>query len=335
MKINRREFCILTGGGLLACSGPSKESSQAHVIYEAFDDYFWALVDKDQTLEVLGSGYGWAEGPAWDKGNEKLYFTDVPGNVAYQWSAQKGVEVFLNPSGSNQTEGFREAGANGLLYDGDDKLLICNHGERALQVMQISTGQRTDLTNGYKGKTLNSPNDLVKSPEGDIYFTDPPYGLEGLDQSPLKELTHNGVYRLSSNGDIALLISDMTFPNGIALSPDFKTLYIAQSDPNAPHLYKFDLTPKSKTKTLMVDFSRYMGDNFPGLPDGMVVDKAGNIFATGPGGVFVIAPDGKVLGRILTGKGSANCTFGEDGSVLFITNHDRLVKLRTKTTGLL
>jgi len=338
MNFNRREFGILASAGLFACAEPATSDTDNLVkhnkIYEAFDDEFWALVDKNEPFEVLGEGYGWSEGPAWDKANQKLYYTDVPGNVAYQWSQEGGAKVFLNPSGSSQTEGFREAGANGLLYSGEDQLLMCNHGERAVQSLQISTGQRQNLTNGFLGKKFNSPNDLIQSSNGDIYFTDPPYGLKDLNESPLKELEHNGVYRLAKNGTTTLLVDDMTFPNGIALSPEQDTLYIAQSDPNAPHLYRLDLNKPGTPKTIMVDFTEYMGEKFPGLPDGMVIDSQGHIFATGPGGVFVISPDGTVLGRILTGKGSANCTFGEDGSTLFITNHDRLIKLKTLTTGL-
>lgn len=334
MKINRRIFCSYIAAGAVACTKSVSPSDGSSNIYEAYNKEFWNLILKEENFKVLGNGYGWSEGPAWDKSAKKLYFTDVPGNIAYQWTEQTGVEVFLNPSGSSNTEGFREAGANGLLYTGNDQLLICNHGERAVQSMEISTGKRTVLTDEFQGKKFNSPNDLVQSSKGDIFFTDPPYGLENLNKSPLKEIKANGVYRLKKNGKVKRIIKDMTFPNGIALSPDQATLYIAQSDPKAPHLYKLDLTKPKQSKTLMVDFSEYMGDEFPGLPDGMAVDVNGNIFATGPGGVFVISPSGNVLGRILTGKGSANCTFGEDGSTLFITNHDRLIKLKTQTLGL-
>ena len=334
MKFSRRQFCVLAGAGLFACSNLPDELVDQDNLYQAFDAKFWSLIDKKAEFQILGAGYGWSEGPAWDKANKRLYYTDVPGNIAYEWSEQNGAKVFLNPSGSIVTEGFREAGANGLLYIGEDQLLVCNHGERAVQSMQISTGRRQNLTHGYNGKNFNSPNDLIQCSNGFIYFTDPPYGLDGLNNSPMKELEHNGVYRLEPNGQTTLLIGDMTFPNGIALSPDQKTLYVSQSDPDAPHLYQLDLTDPGKPKSLLIDFSEYMGDNFPGLPDGMVVDTHGHIFATGPGGVFVIAPDGKILGRILTQKGSANCTFGEDGSTLFITNHDRLIKLKTLTIGL-
>ena len=346
MNLDRRHFCILTAASLAACSGSKGNPTEnpaggvnnseeaAAEIYEVYSDRFFDYLLKSEEFEVLGTGYGWSEGPAWDKQNNRLYFTDVPGNKAYRWSAKSGVKVFLNPSGAKDTTGFREAGANGLLYTESGDILVCNHGKRAVQSLDPITKKRTTLTRKYRGKKFNSPNDLIRAADGSIYFTDPPYGLEGLDQSPLKEMDFNGVYRLAPDGKVTALIKDMTFPNGIALSPDGKTLYVAQSDPDAPHLYTLDLTKPKRPKKLFVDFKTYMGEDFPGLPDGMVVDIHGNIFATGPGGVFLITPAGEVLGRILTGKGSANCTFGEHGSTLFITNHDRLIKLKTQTTGL-
>jgi len=333
MKFKRREFIALTAAGLASCANSTKATNPTGEIYDIFDDAFLQLVDLSETFQVLGEGYGWSEGPAWDKDRQQLYFTDVPGNVAYKWTAEDGVKEFLNPSGSNATVGFREPGANGLLFTANGDLLICNHGERAVQRMDIRTGARTTLANEYLGKKFNSPNDVISGQAGTIYFTDPPYGLEGLDQSPLKEQGLNGVYRLNKDGTIDLLISDLTFPNGVALSRENKTLYVSQSDPDAPHLYALDLTNPDAKKEQFVDFSQFMNPESPGLPDGMVVDHLGNIFCTGPGGVFAITPSGRILGRIKTGKGSANCTFGEDGATLFITNHDRLIKLKTKTRG--
>jgi len=244
------------------------------------------------------------------------------------------VEAFLNPSGAADVEGFREPGANGLLYNSDDSLFLCNHGKRSVEKLDLQTLERQTLADYYFGQKFNSPNDLIVSKSGDIFFTDPPYGLTDLDASPIKELVHNGVYKLANDGAVYLMIDDMSFPNGVVLSPDEQSLFVTQSDPDKPHLYKLDLTQPGADKTLFFDFTPFMGDSFPGLPDGMVVDKSGNLFVTGPGGIFVITPDGTALGRILTGKASANCTFGEDGSVLFITNHDRLIKLQTKTQGL-
>lgn len=335
MSITRRSLLLSASLLLVGCNQqPQNIEEFDSNTYDIFDNKFHNLIDVSQSFEVIGQGYKWCEGPTWDRKREKLYFTDVPGNIAYQWQPGTQVKEFLNPSGVAGLTGFREAGANGLLYSRAGKLLMCNHGERAIQEMDLETKKRKTLASKYKGQAFNSPNDLIESVSGDIYFTDPPYGLEGLNASPLKELGHNGVYKLSSNGKVTLLADSLTFPNGIALSPDEKTLFIAQSDPNAIHIYKLDLTASSPKPELWIDLSSYADDASPGLPDGMAVDVNGNVFATGPGGIFIITPTGKILGRIKTGKGSANCAFGEDGRTLFITNHDRVIKLQTKTRGL-
>ena len=335
MLINRRSVLSASTLLLAACSAPLQKTKNLNEdLYEVFDNKFYELMDTDQSLDIIGQGYTWCEGPTWDRKRNALYFTDVPGNIAYEWRPGAEVKEFLNPSGAANLTGFREAGANGLLYSQSGKLLICNHGERAVQEMDIDTKQRKTLVSQFEGKAFNSPNDLIESGAGDIYFTDPPYGLEGLNESPLKELVYNGVYKLSSDGEVSLLADNLTFPNGVALSPDEKTLYIAQSDPLAIHIYTLDLTDINPKPKLWRDLSSYSNDANPGLPDGMAIDVDGNVFATGPGGIFVITPTGKILGRIKTGKASANCAFGEDGHTLFITNHDRLVKLQTKTRGL-
>ena len=334
MKIRRREFMISASAFVAACNNSASNKTIAADIYDAFTDDFYKYILKSESFSVLGQGYGWSEGPAWDKKRQRLYFTDVPGNIAYSWSAQNSIETFLIPSGTDTAKGFREPGANGLLYLEDGDLLLCNHGLRCVQKINPVSKERQTLCDNFEGKKFNSPNDVIKDKAGNIYFTDPPYGLEGLDSSPLKELDFNGVYKLSADGDITALIADMTFPNGAALSPDQQTLYISQSDPKAPHLYALDLTNPKASKKRLVDFTPFMDDQNPGLPDGMVIDENGTIFVTGPGGIFIVTPAGEVLGRIKTGKASANCTFGEDGKTLFITNHDRLLKLKTQTRGL-
>ena len=334
MKLDRRQVLLATCLLLPSCGDNRTGQPATNTIYDAFSEKFYDFVDVNAEFMVLGSGYQWSEGPSWDSKRRKLYFTDVPQNTAYSWDEINGIQIFLKPSGADVSEGFREPGANGLFMGNSGHLLICNHGTRSVESMDIDSQKRTILTSRFRQKPFNSPNDLVQGPGGKIYFTDPPYGLEGLDESPLKELQINGVYVLAPNGNVRSLIRNLTRPNGIGLSPDSKTLYVAQSDPDAQHIYSLNLTDPKAEKTLFADLSLYAGDNLPGLPDGMTIDHQGNLFATGPGGVFIITPDGNVLGRIKTGKGSSNCTFGEDGSTLFITNHDRLVKLRTRTKGL-
>ena len=315
MKTNRRHFIALSAALIASCK--AKPASSHASIYDVYDPKMLDLILPHQELEVLGTGYSWSEGPAWDKAQQVLYFTDVPKNIAYSWTQDKGVETFLSPSSGGAAS---ESGANGLLYNKSGDLLLCNHGQRSVETYNLKTGQRETITSKYKGQLYNSPNDIIESRSGDIFFTDPPYGLEGLNDSPLKELTHNGVYRVTRGQEATLLIDDLDFPNGIVLSPDEKTLYVAQSSPEAQHIYTLDLTAPEKPRKLFVDLNPYAGSEAPGLPDGMVVDHHGNLFATGPGGVFVISPDGKILGRIKTSKASANCTFGEDGRCLLYTS---------------
>ena len=336
--LNRRQ--VLMAGAVLGLAGCSRTVSSAasdgetHITYEQFDPAFEAIVDQSDTGRLLGTGYQWAEGPAWDAKRQCGYFTDVPGNRAYRWSEADGMEVFQDPSGiaaELKPEGG-DLGANGLLIANSGELLICNHGSRTLQAMDLETNERRDLTAEFEGKRYNSPNDVIETADGTIYFTDPPYGLDGLNDSPAKEMEANGVYRLSPNGEVTRIMDDMTFPNGVVLSPDQSTLYIAQSDPDAPLIRTYDLAG-DKGAQLWFDAKPYM-DGHEGLPDGMAVSKDGHIFLAGPGGVLVIDPSGKCLGRIGTGRATANCALGEDGRTLFMTAQDRFVSVRIAVDGL-
>ncbi len=333
MSFSRRD--VLVGGVALsaisACA-PVNGIQSAPVI-EVFNPALGEIIDPEQSFEVLAEGYTWSEGPAWDVSRQQLYFTDVPQNKAYIWKQGGGVSVLLDPSGipADETAGFREPGANGLLMAHDGRLLVCNHGRRAIEALDLETQKRETLADKYEGQPFNSPNDVIQASDGMIYFTDPPYGLEGLDASPLKKQTANGVYRLAPNGEIIRLVEDMTFPNGIALSGDENFLLISQSDPSAPLIRRIGLHDSSVDE-VWFDASTFM-DGKLGLPDGMALAETGHIFATGPGGVFILTSEGKPLGRINPSSASANCAFGEDGRTLFVTAHDRLIKLRTKVRG--
>ena len=342
MEFSRRT--ALAGGAAAvaaACSarqtGQISESNipmdEALVSVEAFDPLFFDVIAPKPVARMLGRGFTWAEGPAWDAQRAALYFTDVPANLAYRWHAETGTQVFLDPSGVDpaKSAGMREPGANGLLLRNDGKLLVCNHGRRAVEEMDLDTGARKTLAQEYGGQRFNSPNDVAEAADGTIYFTDPPYGLEGLNASPLKEMSVNGVYRLSAAGDLSLIIDDMTFPNGAVLSPSQDALYVSQSDPAAPLIRKWH-PESSKKGEVWFDAAPFM-EGHDGLPDGMAVSDAGHVFLAGPGGVLVIDQNARCLGRIGTGRASANCTFGEDGRTLFITAKDRLIAVRTKIRG--
>ena len=333
MMISRRE--VLIGGvamSVLGACAARPERAEAPII-DVFDPALGEVIDTGQTFETLGEGYQWSEGPAWDKTRQQLYFTDVPQNKAFVWKEGAGINVFLDPSGIPQeaTAGFREPGANGLLIARDGRLLVCNHGRRALEALDMKTGARETLAATYHGEPFNSPNDVIQASDGTIYFTDPPYGLEGMNASPMKRQDANGVYRLSVSGEVTRLVDDMSFPNGIALSGEEDYLLISQSDPDAALIRRVGLRDTS-IDHVWFDASTYM-DGKPGLPDGMAVAETGHVFATGPGGVFVLTASGEALGRINLASAAANCAFGEDGRTLFITAHDRLLRLRTKVRG--
>lgn len=293
---------------------------------------------RSNRLETLTDGFTWSEGPAWDRARDCLYFTDVPENTAYRWSRREGLEVFLAPSGApaDAVAGMREPGANGLWFADDGQLYLCNHGRRAIQRLDPDTGVRETLVDRFEGHRFNSPNDLVRLTDGTIFFTDPPYGLEGLDASPLKELSSNGVYRLDPDGRCERVDDGLSFPNGIAVSPDERWLYVAQSDPQAPHIFRYRLGTGRRPveREIWHDASAALARGETGLPDGMCISSDGHVFATGPGGVLVLAPDGVLRARILTGRATANCAFGEDGRVLYMTAHDRLLRLPLNVRGL-
>jgi gluconolactonase len=295
-----------------------------------------ALVPAEARIEKLADGFQWSEGPVWT--GSYLLFSDVPGNRIHRWSEADGLSTFLDPSGYDGPEpsGFREPGSNGLIPGPAGTILMADHGNRAVARLDLATKKKTFLATHYLGKRFNSPNDLVLASDGSIWFTDPPYGLEGINASPLKEQPVNGVYRLRPNGAVELVVADMSFPNGIILSPDERTLYVANSDPERAVIMAFDLGEGGAVRggRVFADMTAMAKAGMPGLPDGMAVDTAGNLFATGPGGVHVLSPTGARLGRIETGTAVANCTFGEDGRTLFLTSDSFLARLRTRTRGL-
>jgi gluconolactonase len=333
--------CVaLTAAVLTAGLRPQPAGAEDPAPKRAFDrkdPKFDDLIPKDAKVEELAAGFDWSEGPVWVKDGGYLLFSDIPKNMVYKWTEKDGPTKFLQPSGYTGSAPFtgHEPGSNGLAVDKKDgKLVLCQHGDR--RVSKLVDGKFVTLAEKYMGKRLNSPNDLVFHSNGDLYFTDPPYGLPKNVDDPAKELDFQGVYRLKPDGELTLLTKEMTRPNGIGLSPDEKTLYVANSDP-AQAIWK--AFPVKEDGTLgegkvLHDATADVKAGKPGLPDGLKVDQKGNVFATGPNGVFVFDPAGKLLGLIVTSDKTANCGFGDDGSTLYICANHRLIRVKTKTKGI-
>lgn len=300
---------------------------------ERLDPAMDQFVAADANIEVLAGGFTWTEGPVWieNESGGHLLFSDIPRNSIFRWSEGQGIALFMNPSGYTGVSYYGlEPGSNGLALDKKGRLTACEHGDRRVSVLTQGGGKRT-LVDQYQGRRLNSPNDLVFDSAGSIFFTDPPYGLPERASDPRRELDFCGVYRLDPDGGLTLLTKQLARPNGIGLSPDEKTLYVAQSDPDEPIWMSF---PIKNDKTLaegkvMLNAKKYM-DEFPGLPDGLAVAADGTIFGSGPGGIYVISPAGKLLGRIITEGRTSNCTFGKDGKTLYITADSLLCRVQLK-----
>ncbi len=291
---------------------------------------FNKLVPADSKLEILASGFTWTEGPCWIGGEDgHLLFSDIPRNSIFKWEPGSGISLFMSPSGyTGVTYYGLEPGSNGLFLDKQGRLTMCEHGDRRISVLTENGGKQT-VVDSHQGKRLNSPNDGALKSNGDIYFTDPPYGLPERFTDPRREIPYCGVYRVDTKGDVTLLTMEIERPNGIAFSPDEKTLYVAQSNPSEANWTAF---PVQDDGTLgagkeLFDATHRVGKE-PGLPDGMTVDSSGHIWASGPGGIYVFTPSGDLLGRLVTGERTSNCTFGPNG-YLYITSDTYLLRIKT------
>jgi gluconolactonase len=298
-----------------------------------------ALLDSRSPVQRLAHGLTWAEGPVWVRDGDYLLVSDVPQNSMYRWSESNGISLFLRPSGLADPDMsiFREPGSNGLIAgDRPGTILMADSGSRAIARLDLASKTKTLLATSYQGKKLNSPNDLFLARDGSIWFTDPPYGLKDIDKSAAKESAFNGVYRLMPDGEVRLVDDRLTFPNGVLLSPDQRTLYVSQSDPENAVIYAYSLDAAGNVagRKVFAEMTALVKKGLPGLPDGMCMDAKGNIFTSGPGGIHILTPNGVELGVIKTDKATSNCTFGEDGRTLFLTSTDAIVRVRTKTKGL-
>ncbi len=318
------------GGAESAGEGVTLEPLPTTGSIERLDPRLDAIVPADAVIEVLSEGHEWVEGPVWVPELQSILYSDIPNNAIYRWSDGEGASLWLQPAGytgSVPREG--ESGSNGLALDVDGRLLLAQHGDRRIARMNAPwdapESNFETLAGEYQGQRFNSPNDVAVRSNGDLYFTDPPYGLEGGNEP--KELDFQGVYRLAVDGSLTLLTDELSRPNGIAFSPDQSILYVANSDgANQPVVMAYDVEPDGGISNGRVFFDSW--------GDGMAVDQQGNVYVTGPGGgVLIINAEGEHLGSIMAPPRTSNATFGEDGSTLFITANTRLVRIRLNVKG--
>lgn len=309
---------------LLSLASSAAEGPRQSI--EKLDPALDALLASDAKIETISDGgYTWSEGPAWYKG--RVVFSDVPNNVAYQWKEGDAMaSVFLKPSGTDEASPTQ--GSNGLAVDGEGRLLLCQHGARRVARLGGDGKFLPLATKNHEGARFNSPNDLCVARDGSVYFTDPPYGLPKGEKS---ETQYHGVYKLAPDGKVTLVTKDLQWPNGIALSIDQKSLYLAVSDGKNPRVATCALDGSGLRDVFLAAQLKAQGR--PGSCDGLKLDERGNIWTTGPGGVLILSPEGKHLGSLMLGQPSANLAWGDDGRTLYVTSKDRLLRVRTKVKG--
>lgn len=300
---------------------------------ETYDPMALTIIDPNATLEILAKGFWWSEGPLWVDELQAVIFSDVPANKIFKWSERDSLVIYLESAGhSGEENKDSDKGPNGLMLDLENKLVICQHGDRRIARMDADLknphAQFITIAGTYEGKQFNSPNDLTMDRAGNIYFTDPPYGQP---ENKTAEIGVNGVFKVSSDKEVSLLVDSLTWPNGIALSLDQRTLYVNQSDPNNPVLYRYEIAADGSLENgkILFDFLA-LAKSGQGLPDGLKIHKSGNIFATGPGGVHIISPEGKHLAAIKTGKATANCAFDTGQEYLYMTTTNLLIRVKLK-----
>lgn len=314
---------------LPCCSSPENIVGSIERLDPELDN----ILSASAQIEVIAEGYDWSEGPVWIDHHKMLLFSDIPRNTVYKWTESGGAEVYLKPSGFSGTETqSREPGSNGLLLDDEGNLVLCQHGDRRLAVMNAPIEdpkpEFTSLADRYNGQRFNSPNDAVFK-DYEFFFTDPPYGLAQQADDPEKEIPFQGVYRVDADGTVSLLIDSLTRPNGIAFTPDEKMI-VANSDPQKARWYEYVLNDSAVVSgRIFYDATSLVG-SVKGLPDGLKIDSRGYIYATGPGGVFIFSSSGKLIGKINLNEAAANCALSGDEKTLYVTNHMYILRIRLR-----
>jgi len=287
------------------------------------------IIKSNAKIEVLAEGFKWTEGPVWVEKYNMLLFSDIPQNKIFKWSESNGLEEYLFPAGyTGNIERGGEMGSNGLILDSDENLILCQHGDRQIAKMDASLDnpqpQFISLAKEYKGRKFNSPNDVIQSGNGEIFFTDPSYGLADKES---KEMAFNGVYQIDNKGTVSLLIDSIKNPNGIALTKNEKQLLVGNSDGGKPYIFAYDinrdgsLTPQG----IAFDFSPYGGG-----PDGFKISKNGTMFSSFSGGILIIDKNYQPIGKINIPQPVSNCVLSADEKTLYITANHQILRVKMR-----
>ncbi len=308
---------------------PALNTEPSAGMIERLDSALDELVPPNAVIEQLADGFGFVEGPVWvEEGGPFLLFSDIPGNRIVKWTPDGEVTDFLSPVFDGDYEEGRLVGSNGITVDPNGHIVFTEHFNGRISRVDAD-GTVSTVVDHYEGKRLNSPNDLTYKSDGTLYFTDPAYGLP---QPEDKELDVNGIYRLDPDGTLTLL-ADQQGPNGIAFSPDESRLYVADSSAGVWMVYEVAEDGTLNEGEVLLDASAV---DAPGAPDGLKVDERGNLWATGPGGVWVITPDGRHLGTIKPSEVPANVAWGDaDRRALYMTARTGLYRIRVSVSGAL
>jgi len=334
--MDRKHIFYLSAGfvalsGLLSLSLTSFKNKQQPIgTFERLDPAVNKLISNNAKIEEIARGYAWTEGPLWIEDKKMLLFSDIPNNRIMKWTKEKGAEVYLTPSGYTGTKARGgETGSNALLLNNKGQLVMCQHGDRRMALMNAPVDNPkanfVTLADNYMGKKFDSPNDAAFRKNGDLYFTDPPYGLEKNVQDPLKEAPYQGIYRLSADGKLSLLTDTITRPNGIAFMPGERSMIISNSDSAKPFWYIYDINANGSFTNGRIFQVAKSGPGGGG--DGLKIDSQGNVFAAGPGGIWIMDKSGKVIGKIKLDRTVSNCSFGDNEKTLYVSADKTMLKI--------